>query len=109
ILLSVLAVMWPLTRRYPFAYPKALGGRQSPISPTCSTDRPVAARRQRVGKACVTPVLSGGGVAQVRTSPSAIGAVSAAPPAPAPSLRAGPPRRPYGASSLAFSEDSPAS
>lgn len=29
ILLSVLAVMWPLTRRYPFAYPKMLGGRQS--------------------------------------------------------------------------------
>jgi hypothetical protein len=29
ILLSVLAVMWPLTRRYPFAYPEMLGGRQS--------------------------------------------------------------------------------
>jgi hypothetical protein len=29
ILLSVLAVMWPLTRRYPFAYAEMLGGRQS--------------------------------------------------------------------------------
>ena len=28
ILLPVLAVMWPLTRRYPFAYPEMLGGRK---------------------------------------------------------------------------------